>query len=451
MVKLLNKIQFELILFFFLHWHKVIPSQINYCENRGIFALLQNTVLALLRITQYWPQEHLKKFTKKRLQFLLKKSYKLHPEFMKRFPQYLFENFSRFPILGREDLRRNFSIAIEQYEFKHKKRLLIGTTSGTTGIPMRVGVTEKFATQYRIIRRRLFEFAGLRPEEEFIYPRTAFNPHFCDKNVFIKRDLDSLVTSCETFFSFITEKNISAIYAFPSLLLLMRERAEKKQISIPPLKALVTAGEDLMPGVRKILEESFLTRVYNFYASVELSSIGQECEYGYGLHINPEFHFIEILSPSGQHTIPNTYGRIVITPLDLSIFPILRYDTGDTGMILSEACPCGRTLPRLRIRGRNPDVIRTPKGLISPFAFKEIIDRYDPEFKKIKQYQLVLDNNSRLTVLIIPTKKFTKNDRENIENICQRYFGGMINLSVEISNTLHHVGIKTPFFLRRDR
>jgi len=51
--------------------------------------------------------------------------------------------------------------------------------------------------------------------------------------------------------------------------------------------------------------------------------------------------------PDGEH------GRIVITDLNNYSMPLIRFDIGDTGSMLSEKCPCGRSLPTLsQVTGR---------------------------------------------------------------------------------------------------
>ena len=81
----LKKLEFTLIFFLLSYWHILITRDINYCENRGYFGLLQRTVLSCLRRTQYWSQDNLKKLTEKRLRFLLKKSFKEYPQIMQKY------------------------------------------------------------------------------------------------------------------------------------------------------------------------------------------------------------------------------------------------------------------------------------------------------------------------------------------------------------------------------
>jgi len=446
-----EKLEFEFIFFFFCHWQKLIPANINYCRNGGMFGMLQNILLRVLHITQYWPERTMARFTERRIRYLLRRTagerLYLPTELDRRHP---LRDFSRLPVIAREELRQRFRDAINAHARRgsHSK-LLIGATSGTTGVPMRVAFTEKAAVQYRILRNRLFGFGGLKPEEEFIYPRTTPNPHYCSKNVFLAHDLEAMVDSCEALFRRMRENNIVAIFAFPSFLTLVAERMQRDRVTPPPIKAIFSAGEDLSPAMRARIEKAFQARVYNHYATVDLATIGQECEYQRGIHINPEFHFLEILAPDGTPLGPDQWGRIVITQPDPALVPIIRYETGDIGMLLSGSCECGRTLPRIMIRGRASEVISTGKEVISPLAFKEIIDAYDPAYERVRQYQVILAEDARLRLLLVPTERFIPEDAADIDRICKKFLRGRIEFALDVVHDVEHIGLKTPLFIRR--
>lgn len=429
--KLLKKAEFELIIFFLIHWHRIIPRNINYCSDRGYFPTIQTALLSILRVTQYWPKETLDILVRKRIEYLLKHDQKT--------------DIITTPIMTKGNLRKLFFDALHK---NRQEKIFVSKTSGTTGIPMDVVTTSKLETQYRIIRRRLFEFAGLNTRDEFIYPRTTPNPHFCKKNMYMIDDLETLIESRHSFFTLIETRHVRAIYAFPTVLSLLAEAIAKNEEKTAPLKAIFTAGENLSEKTRLFLEKSFDTEVFNFYASIEFSSIGQECKLHDGFHINQEFYFIEILGPDGIPCDHNKWGRIVITPLDPGIVPIFRYDTGDIGMILSKHCPCGRTLPLLKVDGRAPELISTSNGIISASAFKEALDNQNPMLlRKVEQYQLIL-HGTNLTFLVIPLPEFEETDENEICNVLKRSFQGKLDITVRISHAAKRVGFKTPLLVR---
>jgi hypothetical protein len=72
------------------------------------------------------------------------------------------------------------------------------------------------------------------------------------------------------------------------------------------------------------------------------------------LHLNMDSIYTEVVDVNSGHTSPDGgIGRIVCTDLLNTAVPLIRYDVGDIGLIKgSDACPCGRTTPRLVLLGR---------------------------------------------------------------------------------------------------
>jgi phenylacetate-CoA ligase len=56
---------------------------------------------------------------------------------------------------------------------------------------------------------------------------------------------------------------------------------------------------------------------------------------------------------------PGAPGELVITTLSTVAFPLVRFRSGDRTSLITEPCPCGRTLARLgEITGRGPHLLR---------------------------------------------------------------------------------------------
>ena len=76
----------------------------------------------------------------------------------------------------------------------------------------------------------------------------------------------------------------------------------------------------------------------------------------------------------GEFTVPN----LVPGPYEITItkqgFPLIRYRTGDLSSIVEGACPCGRTLARMRrLAGRIDDMIIVDGGNIFPSQIEDVI------------------------------------------------------------------------------
>ena len=219
------------------------------------------------------------------------------------------------------------------------------------------------------------------------------------------------------------------------------------KINAPPLKAIISAGEQLSDNIRKATERIFNAPVFNVYATIDVGFIGQECEAHEGLHINQEFFHVEIVDSGGVPLKPNCEGRVIVTPLDPQGFPLIRYDIGDLGTFLPGACPCGRTLPRIILQGRAVDVLPTPTGILSPHIFRVIFEKLDPSLEKVFRYQLVQDRPNHITLLVVPAVKFTTEDQEKIKREYERIMGNTISLDIQVVDKIEAVGGKIPLFI----
>lgn len=114
-------------------------------------------------------------------------------------------------------------------------------------------------------------------------------------------------------------------------------------------RAIICSGEVLTDESRALIESTFGARVFNRYGSREFSVIGSECDRHEGLHVNAENLFVEVLC-DGEPAVDRE-GDIVVTDLRNFAMPMIRYRTGDVGVLTSRVCSCGRGLPLLQLTG----------------------------------------------------------------------------------------------------
>jgi phenylacetate-CoA ligase len=126
-----------------------------------------------------------------------------------------------------------------------------------------------------------------------------------------------------------------------------------------PLRGIVSSAEVLTPAMRADVEQVFGRPVFDRYGNREAGAIAAECEAHQGLHLN-ETDFVVEVDSRDPTQVP---GPILITFLRNRAMPLIRYDTGDLGLLRPGACPCGRTTLRLAsVVGRQSDTIRTAHG-----------------------------------------------------------------------------------------
>jgi phenylacetate-CoA ligase len=163
---------------------------------------------------------------------------------------------------------------------------------------------------------------------------------------------------------------------------------QREHLTVPGVRSVIAAAEPLFPATRDAIEGAFKAPVFNTYGSREFMSIGGECEFHSGLHVNAENLVVETHDHDGD-----TPSEILVTDLHNYGMPFVRYATGDVGTISRASCPCGRGLPMLEsIEGRVLDVLRTPDGRTVPGEFFPHLLKEVPEVAQYRVEQRTLDH-----------------------------------------------------------
>jgi phenylacetate-CoA ligase len=139
----------------------------------------------------------------------------------------------------------------------------------------------------------------------------------------------------------------------------------------------VTTGDILTGEIRKKIERAFETKVYDLYRfRLPVAGMGQ-CHYCDGYHIFSEFCIIELLDFDGKPVArKGEMGRIVVTNLSNRRFPIIRFETGDVGILDGADCDCGMGMPRIIkevIGSRNDLLINSDGRYLSPQTLQDAL------------------------------------------------------------------------------
>ena len=117
---------------------------------------------------------------------------------------------------------------------------------------------------------------------------------------------------------------------------------------------------------RKVLREAFSCPVSNIYSAREVGHVAGQCSHG-AYHINQEHSLVE-RDEGPVQTGDREAGELLVTTLDISPMPFIRYRMGDIGRTAESVCGCGRKLQMLQdLLGRTGEVFRARDGrMISP-------------------------------------------------------------------------------------
>jgi phenylacetate-CoA ligase len=178
----------------------------------------------------------------------------------------------------------------------------------------------------------------------------------------------------------------TALITVPSFLIKLIEYAEKEGIDInsSSVKKAVCIGEPIrnndfsLNTLGKRIREKWDLELFSTYASTEMGTAFNECEYGCGGHHHPEMIIVEFLDENNQPVAENEPGEVVITTLGVETMPLLRFKTGDVCYHYTAPCKCGRTTMRLGpVLGRKQQMIKYKGTTLYPSAIYDILNEID--------------------------------------------------------------------------
>lgn len=129
-------------------------------------------------------------------------------------------------------------------------------------------------------------------------------------------------------------------------------------------RAVLSSGQMLSDEDRSRIEHAFGAPVFDQYGSAEFSAIAHECEAHAGHHVVAEGYVVE-LEREGRPARPGEVGDVIITDLNNTCLPFIRYRIGDQAVAMApeEPCSCGRSSPRIgAIQGLAPTIWRGADG-----------------------------------------------------------------------------------------
>ncbi len=329
-----------------------------------------------------------------------------------------YKNYSvddRFPVVDK-------SAILSDYE-KHKAKtgfdlpLHTSSTSGSTGVPF--SVIQDYKKRMRTIAdlkafgdlcdypshecmvffRALSEKIKRTPEQE-----DRENIYYIDSSSLDESHLDKMVYA-------LYKHKPRTIHSYSSTLVeiakyVVRAGIDPESFSI---KSILTIGEGLSDENRALLEGAFGGKVYRRYSDMELGILGQDMGDGGIYLLNYGSYYFECLKlNSDQPAESGEIGRIVITDLFNYSFPMIRYDTGDLGVM---EYPDNGDFPYLKeIYGRKRDCVYNTNGnMVSPAKIS--VSMWGQE--NIKQWQFIQETADTYTLKLNCTDKF---DSSSIAN-----------------------------------
>jgi phenylacetate-CoA ligase len=316
-------------------------------------------------------------------------------------------DLTQFPITTKEELRESqiASPPLGRHMAAEMTRVIrIHSSTGTTGQPSFVGVTQRDAEVWTCVTARSFYTQGLRPSDIVIQAASLalFVGGLPAKDA-IERIGATFVPvgagASEKLLLVAKALRANALHCTPSYAMYLADYV-RREAGIEPrtlgLEKIVCGAEPGagIPSVRAKMQQEWGARVTEGLGNADMAPIiFAECRDQSGMHFNgQEYIFAEIIDPESGKNLPvepGVEGELVYTSLERECVPLLRFRTRDRVTILGTSCPCGRTSFKLRCVGRTDDMLIVLGVNVFPSAIKDVISSFYP--RTTGEVQIVLE------------------------------------------------------------
>jgi phenylacetate-CoA ligase len=404
-----------------------------------------------LEESQWWPLEQILELQSRRLQGLINYAYAHVPHYRRIMnargivPSDIrtAADLSALPVLTRPYVQEHGSDLIA--EGFPPGRMRPTRTSGSTGHPLKFYSTREDQVDHGFARTiRALEWTGLslgdrtavvsRPRQH----RNRQDRYLKGLSSRLKRsipiDVETLSDSnLPRIIGFLSSAGIVGLGGYPNAIALLAGYIKDSDLRAPQMRSVVTGGGELLGHQRTLIREVFGTEPHSKYSSYEVFEIACECGAHEGLHIAAEDVAVEIVDDRGNLLPPGVEGTILVTNLHNYAMPFIRYELGDSGMLLPGECPCGRTLPRLgALVGRKTMSLVGRSGRRISFAtlFLDRLANLD-----IRQCQVVQETFEDIVVRVVPPPTLTQQEivvlRRKVRAMLEPILGDEFSLHVE--------------------
>ncbi len=270
------------------------------------------------------------------------------------------------------------------------------STSGTTGTPCYLGLTQRDLDMYATNVARGYSAAGFKRGQRLV---VGFNAGpFVAGAVYY--GFDKIGCSVIPVGTGNTERMVTAIQKLgatgvsctPSYGLYLIDWCRDHGIDTRSLglRNMITAGE---PGggdpfVRSAITDAFgcTVRESMGIGDVSLSVWAEDADEN-GMHFMARgFVHVELIDPVSGNPLPwedGAEGELVYTALQREAMPLLRFRSRDHVVVTMKDNPTGRTGPRIRCVGRTDDMLIVRGVNLFPTAVRSVLDSFNSQVSGI--------------------------------------------------------------------
>lgn len=282
------------------------------------------------------------------------------------YKEFNFEDWSEVPILTKDKIRGNLNLKNRFNSFDSKKSTVIHTGGSTTGIP--TPIIEDFVSAD--VSRAHFYLQLYKYGWDLSKPWVKL---WGRPNTSRKRTIGLTLTNCRLFNAFdmseaelldlyvyCKRKDVHHLYGYANAIYHFARYCRANDFYLK-FQFVLSTAELLSYDKRVYISETFDCAVYDGYACTEINSVAYDSKDN-PFVINESRVLIEVVDNEDKILPYGEKGRIILTDLHKRTLPLVRYETGDIGII--DYCK-ENDLSVLHIKeliGRTSDVLLAKDG-----------------------------------------------------------------------------------------
>lgn len=303
------------------------------------------------------------------------------------------DDLAKIPMTDKRDIRASLAEAppLGRHLGVDRARLVqVQATSGTTGSPSYLGLTEADIATWNELGARAFYAAGFR-EGDVVLHAWSLSKGFTG-GVPVVRMLAHLGATVvpvgaeaglHKVLTVAKEQEAVAMCTAPNFALYLADECEET-IGVPAsdlaIAKLVVGGEPGggIPAIRARIQDGWEATCCEVLGNSDIATIvWAECPERDGMHfIGQGLVLPEIVDPvTGSHVEPvaGATGELLYTALQREASALIRFRSGDIVQVIDTECACGRTGYKLRCEGRTDDMLLVRGINVWPTAVQGVV------------------------------------------------------------------------------
>lgn len=308
------------------------------------------------------------------------------------------DELAKIPTTDKQDIRASLAASppLGRHLGVDPARLVqIQATSGTTGSPSYLGLTDADIATWNELGARAFYAGGVRAGDVVLHawslskgftggvPVVRMLAHLGATIIPIGAEagLHKILTVAK-------EQRAVAMCTTPNFALYLADQCADT-IGVPAtdlaIEKLIVGGEPGggIPAIRARIQDGWGATCCEVLGNSDIATIvWAECPERTGMHfIGQGIVLPEIVDPAtGRHVEPVTgaTGELLYTALQREASALIRFRSGDIVKVLGTDCACGRTSYKLRCDGRTDDMLLVRGINVWPTAVQGVVADFAP-------------------------------------------------------------------------